>query len=101
MADGDERERKKKRPAEDDEGSRPGKKREDKREDPPGPTSSQTSSEAPDEASSVESGDAVKDKRRWTLSEVVGALRTRPRLLADGTVYINEKILKALGKAGA
>jgi HEAT repeat protein len=84
--DDDRRAKKKKRDDDDDEGAA----------DP------ETGSEAPDEVSSVESGDVVKsEKRKWTLSEVIAALRARPRLLPDGTVYVNEKVLKALSKVGA
>lgn len=53
-----------------------------------------------DEASSIEGGEAV-GKRKWSLEDVVAALRTRTRVLEDGNVYVNDKLLRALAKVGA
>lgn len=53
-----------------------------------------------DEASSIEGGEAV-GKRKWSLEDVVAALRTRTRVLEDGNPYVNDKLLRALAKVGA
>jgi hypothetical protein len=63
----------------------------------PDTSSAPASEDAADEGSSVEGA----AKRKWTLDDVVAALRARPRLLPDGTVYVNEKLLQALAKVGA
>ncbi|MCO5170504.1 MAG: HEAT repeat domain-containing protein [Planctomycetes bacterium] len=62
--------------------------------------------EVGDEASSIEGGGALagragEERRKWSLDDVVVALRTRSRLLEDGTVHVNEKLLRALAKVGA
>lgn len=62
-----------------------------------------------DEASSIEGAlvggaagaEGDKGKRKWSLEDVVVALRTRTRVLQDGNVYVNEKLLRAVAKAGA
>lgn len=59
--------------------------------------------EAGDEVSSIEGaavGEGEKARRKWTLGDVVDALRTRTRVLQDGSVYVNEKLLRALAKVG-
>lgn len=70
--------------------------------------------EVGDEASSIEGAGPVpggreggregrgdEGRRKWSLDDVVAALRTRSRLLEDGTVHVNEKLLRALAKVGA
>ncbi len=56
------------------------------------------------DASSIEGGgvdEGDKGKRKWSLDDVVGALSARTRVLQDGSVYVNEKVLRALTKVGA
>lgn len=88
---------------EDERSARAKKKR--AKEPAPDSASAPPSGDVGDEASSIESPGAVREgekaKRKWSLDDVVAALRTRPRQLEDGTVHVNDKLLRALAKVGA
>lgn len=83
----------------------PRKARDEKAKDVrPDSASAPPSGQDVDEASSIEGGgvpEGGEKRKKWSLDDVVGALRTRTKVLQDGSVYVNEKLLRALTKVGA